>query len=522
MNIRTEKILVAEATETQCSRGKMKLKLNRLLIPVFLFTYLECNPTNLANPCDPKSDSFFTQLILSSASESGFCLGQIVNSGNPYPFSDFTFYKNIPVSIFPTNNRSSEIRLVPPPPEGLVLDSNNGVLSGQATTTSERIQYRVLRKGAEVAQITIEVRDLVASRVYGQFGNLNSNVENNDGFGGIGVANSGNLSFPDQITTDDTFGLYSLSGSRILYFPNGEFNQATRVYGQKNVFSCDVPNLSDGNSCLAGPGPTAETLHTPRGLIFTKEGNLIVSDNQNRRILSFASNATNASRVFGPTDFNTQGGGGTSISVYNSPYGLSESPKGGFYLADRLGSRVLYFPKDSNLPTEVYGQPDFNSNGAAQSASGLNSPRAVVADSKDGIYVADTDNNRVLYFPTGSKVAERVYGQSTFFNSAGSVTRTGLFSPGGVALDQSENLYVADTGSSRVLIFPKTNQTSGISAFAVIGQFNNFNCNASNNNGSCISAGANASTLYFPAGVHFDKKGKLYIADTSNNRILAY
>lgn len=504
------------------SISEMKLNPGYLFLSILALISLECTQTKLANPCDPESDQYFTQLILSSATESGYCLGQMVNGGNPFPFSDFTFYKNIPVSILPKSSRSSEIRLIPPPPEGLVLDSSDGILSGQPTFASERIRYRVIRRGAEVAQITIEVRDLIASKVYGQFGNLNSNVENNDGFGGLGVANSGNLSFPDQIATDDTLGLFSLSGSRILYFPSGEFNQATRVYGQKNVFSCDIPNLSDVNSCLAGPGPTAETLHTPRGLIFTKDGNLVVSDNQNRRILSFASNATNASRVFGPTDFNTQGGGGTSISVYNSPYGLSESPKGGFYLADRLGSRVLYFPKDSNLPTEVYGQPDFNSNGATQSASGLNSPRAVVADSRDGIYVADTDNNRVLYFPPGSKVAERVYGQSTFFNSAGSVSVTGLFSPGGVALDQSENLYVADTGSSRVLIFPKTDQTSGISAFAVIGQFNNFNCNASNNNGNCISAGANASTLYFPAGVHFDKKGKLYIADTSNHRILAY
>ncbi len=192
------------------SISEMKLNPRYLFLSILVLISLECTQTKLANPCDPESDQYFTQLIVSSATESGYCLGQIVNGGNPYPFSDFTFYKNIPVSILPKSSRSSEIRLIPPPPEGLVLDSSNGILSGQPTIASERIRYRVIRRGAEVAQITIEVRDLIASQVYGQFGNLNSNVENNDGFGGLGVANSGNLSFPDQIATDDTLGLFSL------------------------------------------------------------------------------------------------------------------------------------------------------------------------------------------------------------------------------------------------------------------------------------------------------------------------
>src|SRR5206468_2434549 len=113
----------------------------------------------------------------------------------------------------------------------------------------------------------------------------------------------------------------------------------------------------------------------------------------------------------------------------------------------------------------------------------LKSPSAIAFDSKGNAYVADTGNNRVLKYdkdaispktgklnPLGSfagVAALAVIGQggSLTSNSAG-VGPDALKSPSGVAVDSKGNLYVADTGNHRVLMFP-----NGASpATGVIGQ----------------------------------------------------
>jgi hypothetical protein len=60
------------------------------------------------------------------------------------------------------------------------------------------------------------------------------------------------------------------------------------------------------------------------------------------------------------------------------------------------------------------GQPDFNSNGGGAGANGLSLPVGVYADAI-GVYIADVNNNRVLFFPGNSTTASIVYGQCDCF-----------------------------------------------------------------------------------------------------------
>jgi len=119
---------------------------------------------------------------------------------------------------------------------------------------------------------------------------------------------------------------------------------------------------------------------------------------------------------------------------------------------------VLYFPAGASTASNLYGQMDFvhgspNQGQAAPTAATLNSPRGLALDSGNNLYVADALNNRVLYFATGQSpgtaVATRVYGQNNGYstgtqNLGGTVSANTLYSPFGIALDSSSNLYVAD------------------------------------------------------------------------------
>jgi hypothetical protein len=57
------------------------------------------------------------------------------------------------------------------------------------------------------------------------------------------------------------------------------------------------------------------------------------------------------------------------------------------------------------------------------------------------LLVADTMNNRVLFFSPGNTTASRVYGQSDFSSNLYGCSATMMRQPSGVAVDTNNNLY---------------------------------------------------------------------------------
>ena len=69
---------------------------------------------------------------------------------------------------------------------------------------------------------------------------------------------------------------------------------------------------------------------------------------------------------------------------------------------------------------------------------GLSAPGGVSVDGSGNVYVADTGNNRIVRLAVGESAAVVLPFE-------------GLSAPGGVAVDGSGNVYVADTGNNRIL-----------------------------------------------------------------------
>jgi hypothetical protein len=55
--------------------------------------------------------------------------------------------------------------------------------------------------------------------------------------------------------------------------------------------------------------------------------------------------------------------------------------------------------------------------------------------------VADQNNHRVLFFPYGSTIATKAYGQVDLTSVSSSCSQTGMMSPSGVAIDANDNLF---------------------------------------------------------------------------------
>jgi sugar lactone lactonase YvrE len=238
-----------------------------------------------------------------------------------------------------------------------------------------------------------------------------------------------------------------------------------------------------------------------------------------------------AERVLGQTDFTS---GSVNFVGAKSLYhpaaaaiDASVTPNR-VYVADTLNNRVLGWKNVADFkngaPADiVLGQPDFAH--SACNANGLNAkslcgPSAVAVDSKGHLYVADSENNRVLEYhtPFNVRAASRIFGQRGNFMindcNGGGVDATSLCSPQGVAVDAQDRLYIADTGNSRVLEYDSplksdaANRLFGHDEF-----FGGTDCNAGDRS---------ARSLCLPEGVAVGPRGRLYIADTGNSRVLEY
>lgn len=377
-----------------------------------------------------------------------------------------------------------------------------------------------------------------ASRVYGQ-PDFAGNAAGHDADG---------LSFPIGLALDDSGGLYvaDRNNSRVLYYAADGDTTADRVYGQHGDLGSYIQNYDGvGGSAL----PSADSLNFPVGLSLAADEGLYVTDRENHRVLYYAPDGdTTADLIYGqfgnfatnPPNNDGLGGSGVpsaeNIGVF--ALGVLVDESGGLFVSDSSNNRVLYFAPGDTTASEVFGQfGDFtsgvvNNDGSGQagtpSAEGLKFPRGLALESGGGLYVADRENHRVLYFvDDGDAEADRVYGHGGSFTSGvanddgagttGDPSAENFNQPPSVALDVDGGLYVADRDNNRVLYFADDGDTT---ADWVFGQAGSFASGVANNDGSGASGDPSARNLNRPQFVTVGGDGSLYISDTGNNRVL--
>jgi DNA-binding beta-propeller fold protein YncE len=275
-------------------------------------------------------------------------------------------------------------------------------------------------------------------------------------------------------------------------------------------------------------GVSASSLGAPAGTALAGE-RLYVADAANHRVLGFevGTAARAASIVLGQPSFVASGfdqAAATSAGGATRPRSMAVS-RGELLVVESSRHRVLVHELPivpGKAPKRILGQPDLSvavaNGGGAPSATTLSDPHGVHADD-DRVIVADTGNHRVLLYPRDGSGAAIVLGQDTFGGNApnrgGKPGAATLLAPEGVYYD-GRALIVADTGNSRLLVWRTLPTRSGQPADVVVGQqeFDDALANA----GWGVATGANlaAPTAVLVAG------GKLFVADTGNNRVLVY
>ncbi len=346
-------------------------------------------------------------------------------------------------------------------------------------------------------------------------------------------------------------------------------------------------------------------MDAPAGVAIDQSaGHVLVADTQNNRVLGWKSIAAfvsggPASLVIGQPDFNSSGcnqnAPAPDATCLCQPIGVAVDALHNVYVGDTLNNRVLVFGdpfaalSSTNQTNDfaafaVFGQAGSfitnapNENGL--SANSLSSPQGVAVDASNSLFVADVSNNRALVFFSpipmtsvsgppgnfGDATADLAIGQpnpvSGACNQGGGATLTTLcmapFFGVGIAVDDSDNLYVADTQNDRALEYngPFGYRQTNNSAADLVFEGNNLaqpSGVAADSNGNfyvssephnqvyeytqpvlldtadllnlMIGPGAqnpNAASLQFPMGLAIDAVNNLYVADEANNRVLEF
>ena len=169
------------------------------------------------------------------------------------------------------------------------------------------------------------------------------------------------------------------------------------------------------------------------------------------------------------------------------PRNLAAHPSDGrLFVADSGNHRIVVFDPEGNV------QYSFGEFGAA--VGQLNEPWGIAVD-EEHVYVADTWNHRVQKF-TLEGTFVTVFGQSGTVEDG--TTGEGLFfGPRAIALLPDNLMAVTDTGNHRVQLFNRNGEF-----VTMVGQL-----------------GALAGEFYEPVGLASSADGRLYVADTWNERV---
>jgi uncharacterized protein (TIGR03437 family) len=343
-------------------------------------------------------------------------------------------------------------------------------------------------------------------------------------------------------------------------FTKGDY--ADLVIGQRDLLSTSPE----------GPAADLSTgLSSPVGLGVDAKGNLYVMDAGNNRVLRYpqpfrqTSDLLGVDLIVGQPDLNSYAAnGGQSVPTANTlalangggvfHAGLAFDAQGNLWVSDPGNNRVLQYPASelaSGAPNQpaaalVLGQNDFSSTSlpANLTRSGknyLSQPAGLAFDPGGRLFIADSSNRVVVYAPPFAigQASVRILGVVTTpdaplvsASTLGAADSSGHPMPPQSVFVVGNTPYVVDTGNARMLGYspfaqwPLESAAFSPPAQAVIGQIG-FGSGQSNQglaqpNASTFAGPQPNPFVGGPVSAVFDGAGTVYVADSGNNRVLAF
>ena len=190
------------------------------------------------------------------------------------------------------------------------------------------------------------------------------------------------------------------------------------------------------------------------------------------------------------------------------PGGLAYDSNGNLYIAAANDDVVRVVSPTGVINTFAgIGAQGFSGDGSAATSAQLDSPAGVAVDASNNVYIADTHNNRIREVLASTGVINTIAGTGAagFAGDGAAATSAVLNYPTAVAVDSAGNVYIADTNNHRI------REIKSGTINTVAGDGEQF---YSGDGGLATAAGLDS-----PNGVAVDSSFNIYIGDTHNQRV---
>lgn len=230
------------------------------------------------------------------------------------------------------------------------------------------------------------------------------------------------------------------------------------------------------------PGSKNDQLRFPQDVWVDGSGNTYIADMGNDRIMKYAPGASSGTRV---------AGGGTGVGSLRSPTGVVVASNGDIYVADQGNHRIVRYT--STDTTVVAGVSGVKGSGLTH----LNKPWDIILDGTD-MLIAEYANHRVLRWPIGASSGTVIAGGNGYGRSD-----RHLAGPKGISINRYDELFVVDYHNDRIMRW-EAGASQGV--------------NLAGNNGT----GNGLDQVLYPEGLIVDDMGRMWISDTRNHRVMKW
>ena len=284
----------------------------------------------------------------------------------------------------------------------------------------------------------------------------------------------------------------------------------TDVAGQtvRRITSAAVVTTFAGSNGVSGSTNgstgTSARFSSPSGVVVDSSGNIFIGDGANgtvRRITSAGAVTTfvGTAGSQGSTD-----GTGAGAMFYR-PAGIARDANNNLYVADPVANTIRKITTGGVVTTLAGYSAVVGANDNTGSLAGFRGPSGVVADSSGNLFIADTGNHTIRKVTPAGVVTTFAGLAGTAGSTNATATSARFNSPNGLAIDSSNNIYVADTGNHTIRKVTSGGVVTTVAGLAGI-------------SGSTNATGTSAR-FNSPAALAVTSAGILYVADTGNYTI---
>lgn len=238
---------------------------------------------------------------------------------------------------------------------------------------------------------------------------------------------------------------------------------------------CETSGETVAGSSSGGAGSTSILLDEPEDLVFDRNGFMYVADNENHRVQRFPPNSNIGTRVAG------NGVKTTTLTSLDHLTAVDVDNSSNIYILDIHNERVVSWGPNATAGTLLI-----------DSATLKNAQDMILSpNSPNQVYISDPGNDKIYLWSFGAS------SPALTLSAVGTGTST-LVDPKGMVFDPYGNLYVADFGNDRVVMYC-ANSTVGI-----------------------VVASGTAPSIDQPTAVALDSDLNLYVVYANGDKVVAF